>query len=157
LQLQRETQQRLLQEQRDKQRQLDRLEAQNQAMQESQGTQATQVLLDSGLPDICGLVAQLGRVDPRFQLALEIAAGARLGYLVVENDRVAAQGINLLKQRRAGRATFLPLNSIRVPKFTPVPEWKRPDGLVDYAVNLIDCEPRLSKGVCLCIWGHRRL
>ncbi|MDA0866150.1 MAG: AAA family ATPase, partial [Cyanobacteria bacterium] len=142
LQLQRETQQRLLQEQRDKQRQLDRLDAQNQAMQESQGTQATKVLLDSGLPDICGLVAQLGRVDPRFQLALEIAAGARLGYLVVENDRVAAQGINLLKQRRAGRATFLPLNSIRAPKFTPVPEWKRPDGLVDYAVNLIDCDPR---------------
>lgn len=145
LQLQRETQQRLLQEQRDKQRQLDRLEAQNQAMQESQGTQATQVLLDSGLPDICGLVAQLGRVDPRFQLALEIAAGARLGYLVVENDRVAAQGINLLKQRRAGRATFLPLNSIRVPKFTPVPAWKRPDGLVDYAVNLIDCDARFQK------------
>jgi chromosome segregation protein len=145
LQLQRETHQRLLQEQRDKQRQLDRLEAQNQALQESQGTQATQRLLDSGLPDICGLVAQLGRVDPRFQLALEIAAGARLSYLVVENDRVAAQGINLLKQQRAGRATFLPLNSIRVPKFTPVPEWKRPDGLVDYAVNLIDCEPRFQK------------
>ena len=145
LQLQRETHQRLLQEQRDKQRQLDRLEAQTQALQESQGTQATQLLLDSGLPDICGLVAQLGRVDPRFQLALEIAAGARLGYLVVENDRVAAQGINLLKRQRAGRATFLPLNSIRVPKFTPIPDWKRPDGLVDYAVNLIDCEPCYQK------------
>ncbi|MDJ0701699.1 MAG: chromosome segregation protein SMC [Leptolyngbyaceae cyanobacterium MO_188.B28] len=140
LQLQQQTQTRLIQEQRDKQRQLDKLEAQAQALQESQGTQATKLLIQSGMSGICGLVAQLGRVDPRFQLALEVAAGARLGYLVVENDRVAANGIEWLKKQRAGRATFLPLNAIRVPRFNPIPEWKRPDGLIDYAVNLIDCD-----------------
>lgn len=145
LQVQRETQQRLLQEQRDKQRQLDKLEAQDQAMQESQGTQATRVLMESGLPGICGLVAQLGRVGPKFQLALEIAAGGRLGYLVVEDDRVAAEGIALLKRQRAGRATFLPLNAIRVPKFTRIADWKRPDGLLDYAVDLIECDDRYRR------------
>lgn len=145
LKVQQETQQRLLQEQRQKQRELDRLEAQTQALQESQGTHATQILIESGLPGICGLVAQLGRVDPRFQLALEIAAGGRLGYLVVENDQVASQGISLLKQRRAGRATFLPLNAIRVPKISRIPDWKRPDGLIDYAVDLIDCDDRYRK------------
>lgn len=145
LKVQQETQQRLLQEQRQKQRELDKLEAQTQALQESQGTHATQILIDSGLPGICGLVAQLGRVDPRFQLALEIAAGGRLGYLVVENDQVASQGISLLKQRRAGRATFLPLNAIRVPKISRIPDWKRPDGLIDYAVDLIDCDDRYRK------------
>ena len=142
LSVQRDTQTRLLKEQRDKQRELDKLEAQTQAMQESQGTQATKLLLDSGLPGISGLVAQLGKVEPKFQLALEIAAGARLGYLVVDNDQVAAQGIQFLKQRRAGRATFLPLNKIRAPRFTPVPPWQRPDGFLDYAVDLIDCDPR---------------
>ncbi|MBD2108736.1 chromosome segregation protein SMC [Nodosilinea sp. FACHB-13] len=142
LSVQRDTQTRLLKEQRDKQRELDKLEAQTQALQESQGTHATKLLLDSGLVGISGLVAQLGKVDPKYQLALEIAAGARLGYLVVENDQVAAKGIEFLKQRRAGRATFLPLNKIRAPRFTPVPDWKRPDGLLDYAVNLIDCDPR---------------
>lgn len=138
----RETQTRLVKEQRDKQRQLDKLEAQAQALQESQGTRATQLLLDSGMKGIEGLVAQLGRVDPRYQLALEIAAGGRLGYLVVENDRVAAQGIEFLKQRRGGRATFLPLNKIRAPKFNPIQAWQRPDGFLDYAVNLIECDPR---------------
>jgi len=59
----------------------------------------------------CGLVVQLGRVEPRYQLALETAAG--LGQLVVEDDAVAAAGIELLKQKRAGRATFLPLNKIK--------------------------------------------
>ncbi|PSN76436.1 chromosome segregation protein SMC, partial [filamentous cyanobacterium CCP4] len=142
LSVQRDTQTRLQKEQRDKQRELDKLEAQTQAMQESQGTHATRLLLESGMAGISGLVAQLGKVDPKFQLALEIAAGARLGYLVVEDDRVAAQGIQFLKQRKAGRATFLPLNKIRAPRFTPVPDWKRPDGFLDYAVNLIDCDPR---------------
>lgn len=142
LSVQRDTQTRLLKEQRDKQRELDKLEAQTQALQESQGTHATKLLLDSGLAGISGLVAQLGKVDPKYQLALEIAAGARLGYLVVETDQVAAKGIEFLKQRRAGRATFLPLNKIRAPRFTPVPDWKRPDGFLDYAVNLIDCDPR---------------
>jgi chromosome segregation protein len=142
LQLQQETQARLTGEQRDKQRQLDKLEAQTQAMQEAQGTRATQLLLQTGLPGVCGLVAQLGRVDPQYQLALEIAAGGRLGYLVVEDDGVAAAGIELLKQKRAGRATFLPLNKIRAARLSALPTWNRPHGMVDYAVNLIDCDNR---------------
>lgn len=142
LRVQRETQTRLQREQREKQRQLDKLEAQVQAMQESQGTRATQTILDSGLAGICGLVAQLGKVDTRYQSALEIAAGGRLGYLVVENDKIAARGIALLKQKRAGRITFLPLNAIRPPRFKPLSAWERPEGFVDYAVNLVDFEPR---------------
>ncbi len=142
LQTQQDTQTRLIQEQRDKQRQLDKLEAQTQALQEAQGTQSTRLLIQAGLPGVCGLVAQLGRVDPQYQLALEISAGGRLGFLVVEDDSIAAAGIDLLKQRKAGRATFLPLNKIRAPGISPVPAWKRPDGFIDYAANLIDCEDR---------------
>ena len=110
LQIQQQTQTRLLSEQREKQRQLDKLEAQAQAEQEAQGTYATKVVLQCGISGICGLVAQLGRVEPRYQLALETAAGGRLGNMVVEDDGVASAAIELLKQKRAGRATFLPLN-----------------------------------------------
>ncbi|MEO0396703.1 MAG: chromosome segregation protein SMC [Cyanobacteria bacterium P01_A01_bin.137] len=140
LKTQRETQDRLLREQREKQRELDKLEAQEQALQETRGTQATEVLVKSGLTGICGLVAQLGRVDPKYQTALEIAAGARLGYLVVDNDGVAAKGIDILKRQRAGRATFLPLNAIRAPRSQQLGRWERPDGFVDYAVELIECD-----------------
>jgi chromosome segregation protein len=61
-------------------------------------------------------VAQLGEVEERYQIALEIAAGGRLGHVVVQDDSVAAAGIALLKQRRIGRTTFLPLNKIRPPR-----------------------------------------
>ncbi len=142
LQIQQETQKRLLQEQREKQRQLDKLEAQAQAQQEVQGTGASKAILQSGMSGICGLVVKLGRVEPRFQLALEIAAGARLGHIVVENDSVAAAGIELLKQKRAGRATFLPLNKIQAPRFTPDATLRLAQGFIGYAVNLVECAPR---------------
>ncbi|MEO0804920.1 MAG: chromosome segregation protein SMC [Cyanobacteria bacterium J06643_4] len=144
LQTQTQTLNRLLQEQREKQRDLDKLEAQEQAIKESQGTQATEVLKRSGIQGLCGIVAELGRVDSTYQLALEIAAGGRMGFMVVEDDRVGAKAIDLLKQRRAGRATFLPLNKIRVPNFKPIDKWNRPDGFVDYAVNLISCDDKYA-------------
>jgi chromosome segregation protein len=60
-------------------------------------------------------VAQLGEVEERHRLALEVAAGARLAQVVVDDDQIAARAIDLLKQRRAGRLTFLPLNRLRAP------------------------------------------
>ncbi|AFZ03504.1 chromosome segregation protein SMC [Calothrix sp. PCC 6303] len=142
LQLQQETQKRLSNEQREKQRQLDKLEAQTQAQQEAQGTQASKVILQSGLPGVCGLVAELGRVEPRYQLALEISAGARLGHIVVEDDGIGAAGIELLKQRRAGRATFLPLNKIQGQRLPSLGDLRNANGFIDFAVNLIETEPR---------------
>jgi chromosome segregation protein len=153
LQIQQETQKRLLQEQREKQRQLDKLEAQQAAQQEVQGTQASKVILQSGMPGVCGLVVQLGRVEPRYQLALEIAAGARLGHIVVEDDGIAAAGIELLKQKRAGRATFLPLNKIHAPKITQDFTLRYANGFVNYAVNLIECDRRY-KDVFNYVFGN---
>ncbi|MDF5725425.1 MAG: chromosome segregation protein SMC [Rhizonema sp. PD37] len=142
LQIQQETQKRLLNEQREKQRSLDKLEAQLAAQQEVQGTQASKVILQSGIPGVCGLVVQLGRVEPRHQLALETAAGGRLGHIVVDDDSIAAAGIELLKQKRAGRATFLPLSKIHAAKFTQDATLRYANGFVNYAVNLIECDRR---------------
>jgi chromosome segregation protein len=145
LQLQQETQTRLLEEQRERQRKLDKLEVQFQAQQEASGTFTAKIIAQSGIGGVCGLVAQLGRVEPRFQLALEIAAGARLGNMVVENDSVGAAAIELLKQKRAGRMTFLPLNKIRGGRFSVNENLRRAAGFLDAAVNLIECDARYQE------------
>ena len=72
LQIQQDTQTRLLQEQRDRQRKLDKLEAQQQIIQEATGTYATKMLRQSGISGICGLVAQLGRVEPKYLSLIHI-------------------------------------------------------------------------------------
>jgi len=111
--LQQRTRSRLEQEQANLEREIARLDSRRETLQESRGTGALRVLLESGMEGIHGPVAQLAEVDDQHRVALEVAAGARLGQVVVEDDGIAARAIELLKNRRAGRLTFLPLNRIR--------------------------------------------
>ena len=61
----------------------------------------------------CGPVANLMKVGKKYAVAIEIALGAGLQNIVVEREEDAKSAIQLLKQRDGGRATFLPLSSIR--------------------------------------------
>jgi chromosome segregation protein len=135
-----ETQARLVREQQEKQRQLDKLETQQQIQQEVQGTGALKILEKAKLKGLCGIVAQLGRVEPEYQTALEIAAGARMGNIVVEDDQGGANGIEILKRERGGRATFLPLNKIQASR--NIGPLKGVPGAIDYALNLIEFDQR---------------
>lgn len=148
-----DTIQRLQVEQREKQRELDKLEATKQAQQEAQGTYASKIILNSELPGVCGLVAQLGEVDSRYQLALEISAGSRLGFIVVEDDTIASLGIKLLKQQKAGRATFLPLNKIQFPRLHIPREVSQARGFIDLAVNLVKFDSQYQ-GIFAYVFGN---
>ncbi len=145
--IQQRTRSRLEQEQARLERDIARLDSRREALQESRGTGALRLLLESGLEGIHGPVAQLGEVEDRHRLALEVAAGARMGQVVVDDDRIAARAIDLLKSRRAGRLTFLPLNKIRAPGGgVAMARGRRPEatgagGLVGRAVDLIRYEP----------------
>jgi len=94
------------------------------------------------LPGIFGTVAQLCEVDEQFALALEVAAGNALQYIVVENEDDAVRAINYLKQIRGGRATFLPLTRMKknFGKLELDESILGYPGVIDYAVNLIRCE-----------------
>jgi chromosome segregation protein len=148
LALQQRTRQRLEQEQTQLEREIARLESRRETLQESRGTGALRMLLEAGLEGIHGPVAQLGEVEERHRLALEVAAGARLGQVVVEDDGIAARAIELLKSRRAGRLTFLPLNRLRAggSSSTSNAALQRgggggAPGLVGRAVDLVRHEP----------------
>jgi chromosome segregation protein len=148
LALQQRTRQRLEQEQTQLEREIARLESRRDTLQESRGTGALRMLLEAGLEGIHGPVAQLGEVEERHRLALEVAAGSRLGQVVVEDDGIAARAIELLKSRRAGRLTFLPLNRLRAggTSSTSNAALQRgggggAPGLVGRAVDLVRHEP----------------
>ena len=59
-----------------------------------------------------GTIAELADVDPKYEVALNTAAGGRMQSIVVEDDEVASTAINFLKRNDLGRATFLPLNKM---------------------------------------------
>ena len=65
------------------------------------------------LSGICGSVAQLVTTKQEYNLAIETALGGTLQYIVTEDENAAKRGIKYLKESKAGRATFLPLTSIK--------------------------------------------
>ncbi|MCX9009897.1 MAG: chromosome segregation protein SMC [Candidatus Methanoperedens sp.] len=93
------------------------------------------------LPGVYGTIAELGKVDKKYSVALEIAAGARMQSVVVDTDEDAARAIEYLKQRRLGRVTFLPLN--RMEAMASLSK-KEKDGVIDYAINLVDYDKKFS-------------
>ncbi|WP_225322946.1 chromosome segregation protein SMC [Synechococcus sp. RSCCF101] len=148
LDLQQRTRQRLEREQQGLEQQIARAESRRATLQEQRGTNALRTLLASGLEGVHGPVAQLAEVEESLRLALEVAAGGRLAQVVVDDDGIAARAIELLKSRRAGRLTFLPLNKLRARSGGDVlargalsrGTAQGPDGLVGRAVDLIRCE-----------------
>ena len=65
------------------------------------------------LHGVHGPVSRLVRTDDRYTVAIETALGAAMNHIVVGTDADGKAAINLLKRRDAGRATFLPLGTIR--------------------------------------------
>ena len=65
------------------------------------------------LGGIIGAVSEHLTFDVHYQTALEIALGASSQHIIVEDENAATKAIDFLKHNRAGRATFLPLTTIK--------------------------------------------
>ena len=102
---------------------------------------AVTTVLNADIDGVHGTVGQLGGVDSRYATTCETAAGGRLAHVVVEDDGVGQRGIELLKSRGAGRATFLPLNEMDDRSLPGAPDQP---GVVDFAYSLVDFDPAYS-------------
>ena len=96
---------------------------------------------NGGIGGIHGSVAQLIQVDSRYGVAIETALGASVQHLIVEDENAAKAGIRFLRDNRAGRATFLPLTSIRGRRLQESGLEKMP-GFISVASDLVECDKR---------------
>ncbi len=94
---------------------------------------------NGGIGGIHGSVAQLIQVDSRYGIAIETALGASVQHLIVDNENAAKAGIRFLRDNRAGRATFLPLTSIRGRRLNEQGLDRMP-GFVAVASDLVECD-----------------
>ncbi len=93
----------------------ERMSARMEASEDSMSRAVMAILAarDRGeLRGIYGTIAELGNVDEKYEVAIEIAAGNRLLSIVCEDDESAARAIEYLKKKKLGRAIFLPLNKM---------------------------------------------
>lgn len=97
------------------------------------------------LPGIEGVIAELIEVPKGYETAIETALGAALQNIVCDHDQSAQRAIEALKKNKAGRLTFLPLNSIRasVPRYDET--LKKAAGFCGFGVECVHFDPKYRK------------
>jgi chromosome segregation protein len=94
--------------------------------------------------DVQGAVAEIIRTEPRYEKAIEIALGGNIQNIITATDSGAKAAIEHLKRTNGGRATFLPLNTIRANTFRPDEqrEFQGAPGIVGVAIDLVRFDDR---------------
>ena len=94
------------------------------------------------LHHIHGPVAGLLHVPDRYTVAIETALGGAMQNLVVDREEDGKAVIQYLKRRDGGRATILPLSSIRPGELREAGSLSREPGFVGVADQLVQFDPR---------------
>lgn len=93
-------------------------------------------------PGIVGVVADIIKVEKKYETAIETALGGNIQNIVTDDEETAKKMIRFLKDNRLGRATFLPLTSINKPQEFKNPEALSEKGVIGMADELVRIEER---------------
>ena len=98
------------------------------------------------LGGIIGAVSEQLTFDTRYQTALEIALGGASQNVIVEDEATAKRAIAFLKENRQGRATFLPLTTIKPRQLSgqQISLLESSDGFLGLASDLVTYQPNLD-------------
>lgn len=88
---------------------------------------------------ICGAVGELIGVNKNYETAIETALGGAAQNIITQSEEDAKTAIEMLKQTKEGRATFLPLSSVKG-KVIDGLQYKKEQGFIDVASALINCD-----------------
>lgn len=91
---------------------------------------------------IIGVVADIIKVDAKYETAMETALGGNIQNIVTDNEDTAKKMIGFLKKNKLGRATFLPLTSISNPQEFKTPEALGEKGVIGLASRLVSIDKK---------------
>ncbi len=91
---------------------------------------------------IIGVVADIIKVDAKYETAIETALGGNIQNIVTDDENTAKKMIQYLKDNRLGRATFLPLTSITHPQEFKTPEALEEKGVIGLADELVHTDKK---------------
>lgn len=104
------------------------------------------------LSGVFGAAGKLIEVDSKYATAIEIALGSAAGNIIVRNDGDAKRAIRYLKDNKLGRATFLPIDSLKATAFNEKGV-KNEEGFIGMADSLIKVDNQY-KSVFAWLLGH---
>ncbi|MCL2579836.1 MAG: chromosome segregation protein SMC [Oscillospiraceae bacterium] len=97
------------------------------------------------LSGVIGAVSSLISTEDKYALAIETALGAAIQNIIVEDDGAAKRAIAMLKESRSGRATFLPLNTIKERPAGNMDAARKQEGFIGLASELVKIDSRYQK------------
>ncbi len=93
---------------------------------------------------IIGVVADVIKVDKKYETAIEIALGANIQNIITDDEETAKKMIRFLKDNKAGRATFLPLTSIVNPQRFTNQKALEEEGVIGIASDLVNVNKKYA-------------
>lgn len=97
-------------------------------------------VLNSKIPGVEGVFISLVNVPEKYMKAIEAGVPGNIQDIIVSTSDVAKKAINILKEKKVGRASFLALDTIKV---TPKKEPNiKLDGVIGLASNLVETQDR---------------
>ena len=93
---------------------------------------------------LIGVVADIIKVDKEYEIAVETALGGSIQNIVTDNEETAKRMIAFLKNNKFGRATFLPLTSMRGAGGIRSEEALKEKGVIGLANTLVHVEKRFE-------------
>ncbi|MBR4116480.1 MAG: chromosome segregation protein SMC [Clostridia bacterium] len=91
------------------------------------------------LRGICGPVSKLIDVESKYSTAVEAALSNAIQNIITERESDAKHAINFLKNNKGGRATFLPVDTIKAREFKEH-GFEKMDGYIGIASDLVKCD-----------------
>ncbi len=102
---------------------------------------------------IIGVVADIIQADKKYETAIETALGGNIQNIVTDDEETAKKMIAFLKAEKGGRATFLPLTSIKNPQEFKTPEVLEEKGVLGLANTLVHTKKEYND-VALAMLGR---
>ena len=101
---------------------------------------------------VFGTVAQNIGVEPQYAVAIETALGGAMQNIIVENEDIAKRCIRFLKEQKGGRATFLPITSVKGYELREQ-GLENCEGFVANANKIVTYDPKFS-GIIASLLGR---
>ena len=103
---------------------------------------AVRFVMKAGMPGIEGVVGDLMKAPAGYETALETALGGAMQNIVCQKDGHAKEAIRSLKANKAGRLTFLPMESVKGGGVTVPGQVRQHAGYLGIGAELAEFAPQ---------------
>lgn len=104
---------------------------------------AAKGILQENIKGVIGAFVNLINIPDGYEEAIQTLSGGNFQDIVVENSDIGKKCIAILKEKKLGRASFLPVADVKVYKI--LNEYPKKEGVIGFARNIVECDERIKK------------